>query len=174
VASTQNCGSFDSSYDSQLLLLATCHLATPAGGGQPAPLGPTTITSQPASGGSAGTLQTLPQAVTMLRAVTTNTLLLLVENHSGDTSQNGLWEMNTAGTGLAQLSSDKNNTQSLCPFTQYAWSNVSRDNTYYALQEVDPKTNTYTMYYGSLGGGAPTQFNRVTGTQVLLVGWTGL
>src|SRR6266487_1795920 len=174
VTGTQNCGSFDSSYDSQLLLLSTCHLATPVGGGQSTPLGPTAITSQPALGGSAKTIQTLPQAVTMLRAVTNNTLLLLIENYSGDTSQNGLWEMNTDGTGLAQLSSDKNNTQSLCPFTQYAWSNVSRDNEYYALQEVDPKTNTYAMYYGSLGGGAPTQFNRVTGTQVLLVGWTGM
>jgi eukaryotic-like serine/threonine-protein kinase len=169
---TQHCGSFDTTYDSQLLLLSTCRLAAAAGGGQPAPVGPTTITSQPATGGSAKTVQTLPHAVTMLRAISRDTLLLLVENYSGDTSQNGLWRMNTDGTGLAQLSSDKNNTQSLCPFTQYAWSNASRDGEFYALQEVDPRTNTYNMYYGSLSGGAPTQFAGITGTQLLLVGWT--
>ncbi|MDQ2887594.1 MAG: protein kinase [Chloroflexota bacterium] len=168
---TQHCGSFDTTYDSQQLLLSTCHLAA-AGGGQPAPIGPTTVTSQSVLGGSVTTVQTLPDAVTMLRAIANDTLLLLVENASGDTSQNGLWRMNTDGTRLLQLSSDKNNTQSLCPFTQYAWSNVSRDGAYYALQEVDPRTNTYNMYYGSMSGGAPTQFAGITGTQLLLVGWT--
>jgi eukaryotic-like serine/threonine-protein kinase len=172
ITDTQHCGSFDTTYDSQQLLLGTCHLAAAAGGGQPAPIGPTTITSQSVSGGSATTVQTLPDAVTMLRAIANDTLLLLVENASGDTSHNGLWRMNTDGTGLAQLSSDTHNTQSLCPFTQYAWSNVSRDDEYYALQEVDPRTNTYNMYYGSMSGGAPTQFAGITGTQLLLVGWT--
>ena len=172
VTDTQHCGSFDTTYDSQLLLLSTCQLAPATGGGQPAPLGPSTLTSQPATGGSTTTVQTLPDAVTMLRAITKDTLLLLVENASGDTSHNGLWRMNTDGTGLAQLSSDTHNTQSLCPFTQYAWSNVSRDDEYYALQEVDPHTNTYNMYYGSMSGGAPTQFADITGTQLLLVGWT--
>src|SRR6266516_2477545 len=169
-----NLGSFDSSYDSKLLLLSTCTLAAPAGGGLGAPAGPSTITSQPATGGSAQTIEKLSQAVTMLRAISPTTLLLLIENYSGDTSKNGLWKINTDGTGLTQLSSDKNNMQSLCQFTQYAWSNVSRDGQYYALQEVDAKTNTYNMYYGSMSGGTPTQFASIKNTQLLLAGWISL
>jgi eukaryotic-like serine/threonine-protein kinase len=110
----------------------------------------------------------------MVRAISPTTLLLLVENYSGDTGQNGLWKMNTDGTGLMRLSSDKNTQQSLCQFTQYAWSNVSRDNQYYALQEVDPNTNTYNMYYGSMAGGTPMQFAGIQGTQLLLAGWASL
>ena len=174
VKDTRGCGSFDSSYDSRLLLRGSCHLAAPSNGAPPAPLGPTTLTSQPALGGGAQTLSTLPQAVTMLRAATSDTLLLLIENSSGDMSQNGLWRMNTDGSGLQRLSSDTHNTQSLCSFTQYAWSNVSRDDAYYALQEINPQTHTYTLYYGSLAGGTPTQIAGVTGTQPLLVGWTGM
>ena len=64
------------------------------------PAGPTTITSEAVTGGPAQSITNLNHAVTMLRAVTPTTLLLLVENGSGDTSQNGLWEMNTDGTGL--------------------------------------------------------------------------
>lgn len=113
----------------------------------------------------------------MLRTVSTTTLLLLIENYSGDSSQNGLWKMNIDGTGLTRLTTDPGtqSRQSLCPFTQYVWSNVSRDGTLYALQEHDPKTNTYNMYYGSLSGGAPFQFAGINdGTELLLAGWTSL
>jgi eukaryotic-like serine/threonine-protein kinase len=178
VPGPQPCGSFDSSYDSTQLLISACQLASPTQGGMEAPTGPTTITSEPALGGMSHNITTLPNAVTMLRAVTPTTLLLLVENSSGDTSQNGLWEMNTDGTGLTHLTTDKNGDQSLCPFSQYAWSNVSRDGSMYALQEMIPNANsskdTYNMYYGLMSGGAPFPFAGITGTQLLLAGWTSL
>ena len=178
VPGLQPCGSFDSSYDSRQLLVSTCQLAPPAGGGLSMPAGPTTITSEAVTGGPAQSITKLNHAVTMLRAVTPTTLLLLVENGSGDTSQNGLWEMNTDGTGLLLLSRDKQNAQLLCQFSQYAWSNVSRDGTLYALQEVIPNTDvnktTYNMYYGSMSGGAPYEFASIVGTQLQLAGWTSL
>jgi eukaryotic-like serine/threonine-protein kinase len=178
VPGLQPCGSFDSSYDSQQLLISACQLAPLAGNGMSVPGGPTTITSEAAIGGPTQPIQTLDHAVTMLRAVTPTILLLLVENGGGDTSQNGLWEMNTDGTGLLRLTSDKQNAQSLCQFSQYAWSNVSRDESMYALQEVVPNANaskaTYTMYYGSMSGGSPYEFANIVGTQLLLAGWTSL
>lgn len=178
VPGLQPCGSFDSSYASTQLLISACQLAPPVQGSMEVSTGPTTITSEPAIGGTLHTITTLPHAVTMLRAVTPTTLLMLVENSSGDISQNGLWEMNTDGTGLTRLTTDKSGDQSLCQFSQYAWSNVSRDGSMYAIQEVIPdaqgNTSTYNMYYGLMSGGAPFQFVGIAGTQLLLAGWTSL
>ncbi len=171
VPGLQPCGSFDSTYDSSLLLISSCQLTSPAGG----PTGPTTITSEAVTGGPTTTVQTLPNAVTMLRAVRPTILLLLVEN-SSNTSQNGLWKMNPYGTGLVRLTTDTQGGKSLCQFSQYAWSNVSRDGSLYALQEIIPNTDTtkttYNMYYGSMNGGAPYEFANIVGTQLLLAGWT--
>ncbi len=178
VPGPQLCGSFDSSYDLSQLLISSCQSTPTTGNGPGASSGPTTISSEAVIGGPTKTIQTLPDAVTMLRAVTPTTLLLLVENSNGDTSQNGLWEMNSDGTGLTRLTSDTHNAQSLCQFSQYAWSNVSRDGSMYALQEIIPNgsTNksTYNMYYGLMNGNAPFQFAGITGTQLLLAGWTSL
>jgi serine/threonine protein kinase len=171
---TGPCGSFDSSYDSKQLFISNCTLAPKAGTSINAPLGPSTITVQPAQGGAAKTTKQIDQAVTMLRTISTTTQLLLIENYSGDTSKNGLWEMQVDGSGLTRLTTDTQNRQSLCPFTQYVWSNVSRDGSLYALQEHDTKTNTYSMYYGSLSGGTPTQFANISNTELLFAGWTGL
>ena len=170
------CGSFDSSYDSSQLLISSCQLTPSAGGGQGVFSGPTNITSEAATGGPTKTIQTLQHAVTMLRAVSPTTLLLLVENTDGDTGQNGLWKMNTDGTGLTQLSSDKSNAQSLCQFSQYAWSNVSPDGSMYAFQEIIPNGDktTYNLYYGFMNSGKPYEFANIIGTQLLLAGWTRL
>jgi eukaryotic-like serine/threonine-protein kinase len=175
----QPCGSFDSSYDSTQLLISSCHLGPITGGSQSGPVGPTTITSEAVTGGPTKTIQTLDHAVTMLRAISPTTLLLLIENANGDTSSNGLWKMNVDGTGLTQLSTDKNTAQSLCQFSQYAWSNVSRDGSLYAFQEAISNATTgqvtYNMYYGPMSGIAqPYEFADITGTQLLLAGWTSL
>ncbi|GHO73923.1 hypothetical protein KSD_16940 [Ktedonobacter sp. SOSP1-85] len=163
-----NCGSFDVSYDSTKLYVANC--GTSDGH---TPVGPTTITVQPSTGGTSQVITHLDQAVTMLRAITPTTLLLMVENGSGDTSQNGLWRMNTDGTNLTRLSRDTTGGQSLCPFSQYAWSNVSQDGQLFALQEADPHSANRKMYYGSLDTGDPTYFADISdGTDLRLVGWS--
>jgi len=173
LSSTQTCTSFDTSYDVKSLYLSTCssngNVATSFNG-------PSSITIQDTKGGNARTIftsQTL--AITMVRAISQTTLLLMVGNIAGDTSQNGLWEMNTDGTGLTRLSIDTAHTQSLCQFSQYAWSNVSLDHSLYALQSYQPDSHTYGMYYGSLNGGDPNQFAGISdGTQLFLAGWTQL
>jgi hypothetical protein len=171
---TGPCGSFDSSYDSKQLFISECTLAPETVSGINAPFGPSTITVQPAQGGPAKTTKQIDQAVTMLRTISTTTQLLLIENYSGDTSKNGLWKIQVDGSGLTRLTTDTQHQQSLCPFTQYVWSNVSRDGSLYALQAHDPKTNTYSMYYGPLNGGISTQFANINNTELLLAGWTSL
>jgi hypothetical protein len=161
-----SCDSFDTSFDLKQLLVDTC--TSPQ-------TGPSTIMAQSVSNGTIQTLYSSSTlAVTTIRAISTTTFLFLVENLSGDTSQNGLWKMNTGGSGITRLSNDTDNAQSLCPYSQYAWSNVSRDGMLYALESYEPQTNTYGMYYGSLSGGDPVQFASITGTQLFLVGWTNV
>ena len=165
---SQPCDSFDTSYDLTHLFLSSCTASQAQGFS-----GPSAITAQPVTGGSSQSIYSnTAQAVTMIRAVTPTTLLFMIETSKNDTTQNGLWEINTDGTGLTRLSTDTDGSQALCPYSQYAWSNVSRDGTLYALESYNQQTNTYGMYYGSLSGSAPTQFAGITGTQLFLVGWT--
>ena len=98
----------------------------------------------------------------------------MVENTTGDTSQNGLWRINTDGTELTRLTTDNEGLQGLCPFSQFSWSNLSIDGTMYALQLNSPKTNISSMAYGLLKGGPLTQFATTTGAELYLVGWTTL
>ena len=167
---SQTCSSFDTSYDLSHLILSTCTSSQAEGFS-----GPASITSHPVTGGSSQTIYSnAAQAITMVRAVTPTTLLFMIETSKNDTSQNGLWEIHTDGTGLTRLTTDTDGSQSLCPYSQYAWSNVSRDSTMYALESYNQQTNTYGMYYGSLSGGLSTQFASIAGTQLFLVGWTNV
>jgi eukaryotic-like serine/threonine-protein kinase len=173
VSGSSLCESFDSSYDNNQLLIANC---TSQGLGPQAAIGPSTITSQPATGGPTSQIYSSPTwAISMIRAVTQIKLLLLVENTSGDQSQNGLWTMNMDGSNPMRLTTDANNEQSLCPFSQYSWSNVSADGSLYALQSFNPASHSYGIGYGSLNGGNFTQFAGISdGTQLYLVGWANI
>lgn len=167
------CGSFDTDYDSTQLITDTC---SSTGLGPGVATGPSAVAIQLATGGTPHTLLTdSAKAIVTIRAISKTTLLAMVENSDANKTQNGLWKMNIDGSGLTRLSVDTGSTQALCPFTQYAWSNVSRDGNMYALQSYDPSTQTYGMYYGQLSGGAPTQFAGISdGTQLYLAGWTTL
>ena len=167
---SHECDSFDTSYDLTQLLLSTCSIS----GTQTSFNGPSSITAQPIAGGSIKNLYSNPTyAITMIRAVTPTQLLIMVENKAGDTSQNGLWTINTDGSNPTRLSTDTTGSQSLCLYSQYAWSNVSRDSTMYALESYQSSTNTYALYYGALSGSQPTPFASISdGTQLFLAGWT--
>ncbi len=173
VQTAQSCTSFDSSYDLTRLFVSNCTTSPPPGGGPSLPGTPSTITVQPATGGTARPVLTSPTlAITTIRAVKTG-LLLLVENYDGDSSQNGLWKINTDGTGLSRLTTDTEQAQALCQFTQYAWSNVSRDGSLFALGYHNPTGKNYRIYTGSLETGNLNQFLALDdGTQLLPVGWT--
>ncbi len=173
VTNTQYCTSFDTSYDVKSLYSSTCSGDGRVGNGYN---GPSSITIQDARGGASRTVFSSPTlAITTVRAISPTTLLLMVGNTAGDTSKNGLWKINTDGTGLTRLSTETGNAQSLCPYSQYAWSNTSPDHNFYALQSYQQDTHTYGMYYGSLSGGDPDQFAGISdGTQLFLAGWTKL
>ncbi len=169
VASTQLCMSFDTSFEVKQLYESTCNGDNAHGFN-----GPSSVTVQDAHGGVAKEIFTSQSmAITMVRAINQTQLLLMVKNTTGNTAQNGLWRVNIDGTNLVRLSSDAANTQSLCPFSQYAWSNTSFDNNFYALQSNQQNIHSYGMFYGALAGGDPTQFADIRdGTQLFLVGWT--
>ena len=177
------CYNADSSYDASTLYIAQCSgISAPNCSGScqlGTREGPSTILTEPAAGGSKQPLlssQTLGIAV--VRAITSNTLLLLVENfsqnHPVDTSQNGLWKVNAGGSGLTRLTTEpKGIGTSLCQFSQNPWSNVSRDGSMYAFETFNKVyPTTYTLAFGQLSGGAPQTLASITGTQLQMIGWT--
>ena len=141
--------------------------------------GPSIIDSEKATGGnSSAILSSQTLGIASVRAVTSNTLLLLVHNfsmnHQVDPSQNGLWRVTTSGSSLTRLTTEASGTTtSLCQFSQNPWSNVSRNGSMYAFQSM---TNgypaTYTLAYGQLNGGAPQTLASISGTRLDLIGWT--
>jgi hypothetical protein len=106
-------------------------------------------------------------------------LLFTIQNDTpgggGNQSHNGLWKIHTDGTGLTRLTTDTaGKFSSLTAFSQFPWSNVSRDGNRYALGIIssNPPNITYTLEYGSLNGGTPVVFASITNVQLAIVGWT--
>jgi Tol biopolymer transport system component len=165
---------FDSSYDAKHLYTADCVC------GQGGDTGPGSIAVQPATGGQTQTLYSSnAYAITSVRAVLPNTLLFTIDNDgpigSGDQSHNGLWKIHTDGTGLTRLTTNTADQFSgLTDFSQFPWSNVSRDGSRYALGIISGNSSntTYTLEYGSLNGGTPSVFASITNVQLSIVGWT--
>ena len=163
----------DSSYNSQSLYLSHCVCGF---GNQ----GPGTISVLPATGGQQQTFYSSnADAITSVRAVLPTVLLFIVNNVAlgggGTNPDNGLWKVNTNGTGVTRLTTNKaSQYPGLNEFSQFPWSNVSRDGTKYVLQILtfSSSSTTYTMEYGSLQGGSPVVFASITSVQLLTVGWT--
>ncbi len=120
-------------------------------------------------------------AITAVRSISQNTLLLLINNNGAgtnvDSSQNGLWKVNTNGSVLTRLTTSGAGVSGgptlICQFTQYPWSNVSRDGSMFAIQQNTANGQTQSLLFGSLSGGSPTTFASISGgTQLSIVGWT--
>lgn len=173
------CWDADSSYDARSLFTTGCtsELNT-TGPGVTGSHGPSTITVRPAMGGNAHNIFTSNTlAITAIRAINPTTLLVLVQNNSSvrhvDTSKNGLWELHTNGTGFTRLTSDPNALQAFSPFTQFPWSNVSRDGQRFALQVNDASHNITSILAGSFRGGTPITAATAKGaSNVELVGFS--
>jgi eukaryotic-like serine/threonine-protein kinase len=181
------CWDADSSYNGSTLYVAQCSgISAPNCSGSCAlgtREGPSTIYTEPGTGGSLQTLLTSQAlGIGAVRSVTSTLLLLQVENfsrnHQVDTSQNGLWVVHSDGTGLTRLTTEASKTgTTLCQFSQNPWSNVSRDSSMYAFETSVPNptagTTTDTLSYGPLNGGAPQSFASIAdGTQLAIIGWT--
>jgi hypothetical protein len=180
---TNFCWNADSSFNSTNLFTSQCTSApNPNGPGIGSQSGPSTINVRPATGGAQQkifTSQTM--AITSVRSINQNTLLLLINNNGSgtnvDTSQNGLWKVNINGSGLTRLTTSDAGVSGgptlLCQFTQYPWSNVSRDGSMFALQQNSANGQTQSLLFGSLSGGTSTTFASIAdGTQLSIVGWT--
>lgn len=133
--------------------------------------GPSSITVQPATGGSQNTIyMNSILAVKEIQVISSTSLLLLIENQNPDggtnTSQNGLWKMNTDGSGLTRLTSEG-------PTDFGTLGGVSRDGSLYALETFDDQSRTNALLIGPLSGGASTQVTSFSdGTQLQIAGWT--
>jgi len=175
-------GDFDSSFDGTQLFID--HSGCGMGGCYP----PSDLISLPATGGLQHTIMhNASYNMMTVRVINQHQLLIVIRNEvpnvagipPADRSHNGLWVMNTDGTGLRRLTADGTNESSvLNSFSQYPWSNVSRDGSMYALQIIkvlNPGTNniSYTLLVGTLNGGTPLTIASIAdGTTLDMVGWT--
>jgi len=169
--------SLDSSYDGTQLYSSYCLMAA-------SPFN-TSISAGPAKGGTRTTIfQEQPaDCVQVLRAISSNTLLLLVQvaTSNGNVYSNQVWKMSLPGgsmQSLAVLTTAPVNqtTYDMNQTSQFPWSNVSRNGSSYALQVADSATSIQTILVGSLSGGhvmavAITASGLST---VSLAGWTTL
>ena len=170
------CWDFDSSYDATKLFTSTCTATQSGRPGNVSYAGPSYITVRSATGGSATNIDFRADlAFTGVRAVTNNTLLYLVGNNTGNTSQNGLWKVGADGSNPTLLANASGgNVAQFNQFSQFPWSNVSRNGSQYVLGLTSTSGShvTYTLEYGSLNGGTPFVFASITDTQLSVVGWT--
>ncbi len=164
--------SLDSSYNAKQLFVGYCWMV---GANQPFD---TTISVGPATGGTQKTIyhQAPYICVQQLRTVTPQTLLMTVVSLNSHTnaSNNQLWKMKPNGSGRTVLFDlpQKATTYHMNVYTQFPWSNVSRDGSIYTLQTTNQKNLLQTLVYGSLKGGNPTQFAYTSRGSVDIVGWT--
>ncbi len=167
------CWDADSSYNAATLYISQCKtVSSTTGPGIAGDTGPSTIDTQAPTGGTLHNVYTNAQlAVTDMRAVSPNTLLLQTKtvNTPYGSTLNGLWAIHTDGTGRVRLASEG----TLNIFDQAPWANVSRDNASYAFQNARPD-GSYTLGYGSLDGTQTTIFATISNAQLLIVGWTNL
>jgi hypothetical protein len=167
--------SLDSSYDGTQLYSSYClQAANPFN---------TTIQVGPAMGGARHPIfQEQPaDCVQVLRAITPQTLLLLVVVFNATTSSTQIWTMSLPGGSMrvltpltSSLPEVSNQSYHLNETSQFPWSNVSRDGNTYALQEVDSSTQTQSIVTASLNGGKPTTIATTNpgSSSVSLAGWT--
>jgi serine/threonine protein kinase len=172
--SSQPCWDFDSSYDGQTLFITQCMPGTPTG--------TSTLSMQPATGGALSTIMnSTTLAIDAIRVIDPagNKLLALASNSdqgtAGSEQKDGLYVIQTNGSGspLRLTSTPAHTRASLNVFSQYFWSNLSRNTTMYALETVKASGNgsEYMLSYGQVSGGTPSTFTD-DNQYMAIVGWT--
>ncbi len=171
--STQACWDFDSSYDGKNLFITQCTPGSPTGSSQ--------LSKQAAAGGTLSPiLNSSTLALTTIRVIdpASSTLLSVADNtvqgNTGSQQNDGLYLLTTNGSGTPRLltSTPAGATISLNHFSQYFWSNMSRDTTMYALETTTGNGNSsnYVLSYGQVSGGTPTAFTNYN-QYMAIVGW---
>ncbi|HXX78469.1 MAG TPA: hypothetical protein VEI53_08270, partial [Ktedonobacteraceae bacterium] len=123
--------------------------------------GPSSIQVQPATGGPAKTVySTSTYAINAMKVASRNTLVFLINNTNADTSHNGVWKINTDGTGLTKLISNSailsgRANKEIGFVTTFNWgmdaywANASRDGTHYSLEVFDRSGGPNNLIVGS-------------------------
>lgn len=172
INTSQYCWDFASSPDGTKLFTSQCTVPNPTDQGLPVQKGPSSISMQSATGGQQQIIySTSTFALRSIRAASSTTLLLVIQNSgtNADTSRNGLWKINTDGSGLTRLTTESADKASYLDGFE-PWSNVSRDGGMFALRSssLNPKSGSTSLFFGSMSGGTPTMF----ADGGAIVGWT--
>ena len=143
-----------------------------------------TISVGPATGGTRQTIyhQADTTCITSMRVVSPSRLFMLVQYTPDqlNTIFNQVWTLKPDGSGRVVLVNqnakvgDGLEDWSLSPYTQFPWSNVSRDSKLYSFeaQAFIGNTKHQTLLIGSFNGGAPKEFAFTDRGSVAIVGWT--
>lgn len=165
------CQDFDISPDVTQILLSSCTYMNSS-----TITGPSSILIHTATGDFLTQIyQNQTHGIRSSRYLSNSTIVFTIANTvPADTSQNGLWKINTDGTGLTRLVSttSDNERMNLAPTATATWANVSRDGTLFALSV---SANTSSLLFGSLMGGSTTTFDTepsIGNDNAQLVGWT--
>lgn len=144
--------------------------------------GPSSIQVQPATGGPAKTVySTSTYAINAMKTASRNTLAFLINNTNADTSHNGVWKINTDGTGLTKLISNSailsgTGNEEIGFVTTFNWgmdaywANASRDGAYYSLEMFNRSGGSNRLLVSSINGGAPETI--ASSPDATLIGWT--
>lgn len=171
--------SMDKSADGTKLFISHC-----GGCGQEIFTGPSTITVQSMPGGTPTLLHSSQRAITEIAVVSDSSLLFQVSNtspdNSVDTSQNGLWKINTDGTGLTRLTTDgaEERTElrtNFLDFPNYGfvqWSTISRDGIMYAVAQYNFQNNSTFLLVGNVNGNSQPLTVPGSGNVSEIAGWT--
>ena len=100
----------------------------------------------------------------------------MVEHGDQDNNQNGLWKINTDGSGLQRLSITKSESTWLSGSPP--WFNVARDGSMYAFKTGSTQAlGDDQLFVGSLNGGPLTTIaedgvGSINNAQLEIAGWT--
>ena len=119
--------------------------------------------------------------ITAIRTASPNTLLFIIRNtgvDNIDTSHNGLWKIDTDGTGLTRLTTGAADETTVFSMSSGDfWSTVSRDGIWYAVKMIKYSSSSdipTSLHIGPMSGGTSFVFARgtVNTGDVDIAGWT--
>lgn len=111
-------------------------------------------------GGSTPTIHTIysnqSHAILTMQPVSSQMLLMYIENNTGDQSQNGLWKINTDGTGLTRLTTANDPQCRDLNYREWSPQIVSNGQSYAFVQTDFFSTGELlSIVLGKLSGGTP-------------------
>ena len=164
VGTQQNsCWDFDSSIDGNIVYIDQCN-PTQSGG-------TSTVQALAASGSASPTtaFSSSTLSINSVRVFEKQNKFLLA------TTTSGRYKITLGGSNNAiQLASASQGSVGLNMYSQYSWSNVSRDGSMYVLESYASGQNTtYSLFYGSINGGPTSTIASISdGTALAIIGWT--